>query len=325
MSTVKIPILKSPEAFVAKYMANKIGFNIRTSDAIYDDKNNTYRVKLKAIIPSLVKLGNKASKTFVYTFDDIGEAVVKYEDYDFDFISKPKASELDVSLLKEFDSITSEIQKIILDYGKDSWSKLTNVRYWMNPIKSIIVRCLKEGDFYAGQNVSPKYIRYFSFLESAGWIKYEGGSNPHVSVTNKLTMLDETMSTDNNKRDVAEIADKVIGDLCSKYYYEIRDELRIFGLDIYVTTTKAYYADAVREGKAIPMSQHRLWLKYRSYNYKPRPPAHKEYTFSNAVSELVSNNFLKRTKDEQSLIANKTLLDLLLPYHKKLAENVIEI
>ncbi|MEX0640914.1 MAG: hypothetical protein WEB28_02920 [Nitrosopumilaceae archaeon] len=325
MASLKIPVLKSPEAFVTKYVSNKIGFNIRASKAIYDDKTDTYTINLKAIIPSMVKLGDKSSKTFVYTFENIGKAVVKYEDYDFDFVSKPIAPELDFSLLRNFDKLTAEIQKIILDYGKYSWGKLTNVKYWMGPIRSIIVRCLKEEEFYADQNVSPRYIRYFAFLDSAGWIKYQRGSHPFISKTNKLTMLYETLSTDHGNADVGQVADSVIGNLCSEHYYEIRDELRLFGLDIYVTTTRAYYADAVREGKPIPMSQHRLWLKYRSYNYKPRPSVHKEYTFSNAVTELVSNNFLKRTKDEKFITANNELLELLLPYHDELARNVIEI
>lgn len=322
--SIKIPMLKTPEAFVMKYVASKIGFNVRPSKTVYNEKNDTYIVTLEAIIPSLVKLDGDATKTFVYTFENVAEAIVQGDKYDYDFIKRPKAPDLDISLMKKFDNLTEGLQKEILEFGEESWGKLTDVRYWLNPIRGIIVRCLTKGDFKVEKS-SPKYKQYFEFLHNAGWVRYERGLKPRVMPSNRLLELHKQYASANRMLDVSKIVDIVTGNLYAKHFYEIRDELRIFGPDKYVTINKSYYADAVREGEAIPMSQYRLWLKYKSYNYKPRPPTHKEFTFPNAVEELVSNKFLKYYKSEDYVTANPDLLERTLPYHDELAKTVIEI
>lgn len=317
-------MLKTPESFVMKYVANKIGFNVRPSKTEYNEKNNTYIVTLEAIIPSLVKLNGDATKTFVYTFENVAEAIVKGDKYDFDFIKRPKAPELDISLMRKFDNLTEGLQKEILEFGEGSWGKLTDIRYWLNPLRSIIIRCLTKGDFKV-EKASPKYKQYFEFLHYAGWVRYEHGMKSRVMPSNKLLAYHEQYVSESKMFEVSKIADKVIGNLYAKHFYKIRDELRIFGPDKYVTINKSYYADAVREGEPIPMSQYRLWLKYKSYNYNPRPATHKEFTFPNAVDELVSNKFLQYYKNEDYVTANPQLLEKTMPYHDELAKTVIEI
>ena len=169
------------------------------------------------------------------------------------------------------------------------------------------------------------YKQYFEFLDSAGWIQYTKGAKPKVKAQNKLKTLHQNSIKNIQFDDMGDVADQVIGSLYAHHFEAIRDELRIFGPDVYVTATKAYYADAVREGISIPMTRYRLWLKYRSYNYHPRPNTHREYSFPNVVSELVHNKFLQFSHDENYVVANSELLERVLPYHEKLSKLVVEI
>ena len=324
MSKIKIPMLKTPESFAMKYVASKIGFNVRPSKTTYDPKNDSFTVTLKAIVPSLVKLNENESKTFVYTFEDVAKAVIKNDKYDFDFIEKPKAPELDLELIKKFDKLTSDLQNEILVFGEKTWGTLTSVKYWLNPLRGIIIRTLSKNEFDV-ENATPRYKQYFEFLDSAGWINYIKSSKPKIKITNKLKALHHLSVSDTRFNDVSSVSDLVIGSLYAHHFNEIRDELRIFGPDVYVTATKAYYADAVREGQSIPMSQYRLWLKYRSYNYHPRPNTNKEYSFPTVVSELVHSKFLQFSDDEKYITANPELLKKVLPHREKLSKLVIEI
>ncbi len=326
LKSVNIQLQKTPESFVRNYISTKIGFNIRLGNTQKND-DGTWTIKLKAIVPSFVKLDNDRSKTFVYVFHDVGEAKVRYdaEDYDFDFVEKPKAPELDMILMKKIDTLTADVQQEILDYGKFAWGNLSAVKHWMGTIHNIILRCLKD-DSFPSDNVPMKYQRYFEFLRSGKWIRIEGGDKPKVVADNKLKKLHEVLLHEEKvKHDLNSITDAVIGHLFAQHYVQIRDELNIRQLTGYVTTTKAYYADAVRAGKAIPMSENTLLTKFRTYNYSPKPSTFKGFNFPSTVAELVGNNFLKYSRhDEHIVTANPELLQILLPYQATLEQIVID-
>lgn len=317
---------KTPESFVRKYISHKIGFNIRLGET-KQNKDGTWTISLKAVIPSFVKLNNSASKTFVYTFENIAYATVKYEDYDFDFIEKPRVPDLDLALVKKIDELTTNVQKVILDYGKFKWGKLTAIRYWFGTIHSIIVRCLNEDGFYI-PSTPEKFVRYFNFLKSIGWIDSESHNERKTWVTssNKLSKLhEELLKNPAIGDDANSVADVLVGHIYAEHFREIRDELRFNPSTIYLTTTKGYYADAVREGRSIPMDYDTLWFRYRTYNYSPKSSTHRQYRFPDIVGELVANDFLRQSKDKDHVTAVPELLQKLLPFQDELAQNVLDI
>jgi hypothetical protein len=325
MKTVSIPVQRTPESFVRKYISNKLGFNIRLGET---KRNNdgTWTITLKAVIPSFVKLNDNASKTFVYTFDNIGSATVKYEDYDFDFVEKPKAPDLDLELIRKIDELTMNVQKVILEYGKFKWGKITAIRYLFGSIHSIIVRSLKEEGFFA-EAVPKKYIRYFNFLQSIDWLNAERqNKKTWITPSNKLSKLHEMLL---NKKlvedDINSVADALIGHIYAEHFSKIRDELRFNLSTIYITTTKGYYADAVREGRSIPMDYDTLWFRFRTYNYKSQSNTHRLYRFPDVVGELVANDFLRFSKDKNHVVAVPELLQRLLPFKPELTQNVMDI
>ncbi len=323
MNSVSIPLQKTPRTFVKKYVSTRMGFNVRIGNVV-ENKNGTWTVSLNAVIPSFVKLNDAPSRTFSYVFDNVGKAIVKYDDYDFDFVETPKAKDMDLVLMKKIDLLTLKVQQEILDYGKFKWGKLSSIRHWMGSIHGIISRCIRETSF-PSDNVSKKYTEYFEFLRSNNWIRIEGRNSPQIVASNDLTKLHEILLNDNLvKDDPFSISDAIIGHIFAKHYVQIRDELKIRAPASYVTTTKAYYADAVREGRAIPMDQNTLLSKFRTYHYTAKSPTYKGFRFPDIVSELVTNNFFSYTKDQKSIIAVNELLDRLLPYQEELAQNVME-
>jgi len=325
MKSITLPIHRSPENFVRRYLANRIGNNIRV-DKTRQNKNGTWTVSLKAIVPSYVKLKNNSFKTFVYVFDDVSSATVKYEKYDYDFIDKPKAVDLDLVLMRKLDKLTANIQQEILDYGKFSWGKLSAVKYWLGSLHGIIIRCLKENNFHKSR-FTDRYDRYFDFLKSAGWINYEGDEKTQIVASNNLLKLHELLISKNQipENDLDSLAEAVISSIYAKNFVQIRDELKIHAITSYVAITKAYYADAVREGQPIPMKMQSLWLNYRTYNYGPKSSTFKHFRFPRTVAELGSNNFLNVMNEGSHITAVPELFERLLPYQAELAQNVIDI
>ncbi len=326
LETVHIQMQKTPEAFVRKYISTKIGFNIRLGHTTKND-DGTWTIQLKAVVPSYVKLENERSKTFAYVFHDVGEAIVKYDEkeYDYDFVLKPKATELDLILMKKIDKLTTDVQQEILNYGRYSWGNLSKVKWWLGTVHKIILRCLKDESFPSDE-LPERYQRYFELLRANKWIRIESGNKPKVIADNKLKKLEQELLSENKvKHDLNSVTDALVGILFAEHYVQLRDEFKIPQLTSYVTTTKAYYADAVREGRAIHMSESTLLNKFRTYNYSPKPSTFKGFNFPDTVAELVSNRFLKYSKDDERFItANPELLELLLPYQSTLAQIVID-
>lgn len=89
MKSVTIPLQKTPQIFVKKYLSTRIGFNIQVGK-IVKNENKTWTVSLNAVIPSFVKSNGTSLKTFRCIFDNIGEAIVKYDNYDYGFVKIPK-------------------------------------------------------------------------------------------------------------------------------------------------------------------------------------------------------------------------------------------
>ncbi|MDE2588457.1 MAG: hypothetical protein KGL95_02170, partial [Patescibacteria group bacterium] len=156
--------------------------------------------------------------------------------------------------------------------------------------------------------------------------EYDKGHKDHVSAGNKLTKLYEEVVKRENSDDMNLTAEVLLGHLFASHYTEIRDDLNIRAPSIYVTTTKAYYADAVREGKPIRMNQETLWFKYRTYSYNPKSATHRSYRFPKTVDELISHDMLRHAvHDSNDIVATPDLLKRLMPYQEELAKNVIEI
>ena len=324
MRSVSTPLEKSARIFVKKYLATRIGFNVMVGNVI-ENKNKTWTVSLNAVIPSFVKLNDAPSKTFSYIFDNVGQAVLKYDDHNYNFIKTPNAKDIDLILMKKIDILTSQVQQEILDYGKFRWGKLSSVRYWMGSIHGIVSRCLRESSF-SSDGVPKKYTKYFEFLRSNNWIRIEGRNSPQIVASDNLVKLHESLLNDCLvKDDVFSITDAVIGHIFAKHYIQIRDELKICAPSSYVTAIKAYYVDAVREGRAIPIDQNTLFSKFRTCHYSTKSHTYKEFRFPDIVSELVSNDFFNYTKDHKSIIAVNALLGRLLPYQKELAQNQMNV
>lgn len=320
MKSITIPVQKSPENFVRNYLVHRMGNNI-TIGKTTKNSDGTWTISLKATVPSYVKLRDNKSKTFVYVFDNIGKAIVKYDDYDYDFVDKPVAPDIDLVLIKKIEKLTESIQAEILDHGKYSWGKLPSIKFWLGSIHNIILRCLQENNFRADK-FDKRYQRYYGFLESNKWIRHEDDERTQIIATNKLTKMHEKLVTEGGiKDDLNSVAETILGIIYSKNYYEIRDDLKIRGIGSHITTTKAYYADAVREGKPIPMTRESLWLNYRTYNYSPKPSRFKYFTFPKTIAELVTIGIFRQSDDHKYISADPELLEKLLPYQTQLAQN----
>ena len=216
--------------------------------------------------------------------------------------------------------LTEDIQNENLDYGKFQWGKLTSIKFWLGPILNILIRSLDES-VYSFNKIDDKYVKYYTLLQNNKWINVEGRNKVEISAGNKLVKMYQTLITDGGiKNDITSIAE-VLGHVYSKNYKEIRDDLNVRGIAAHVTTTKAYYADAVREGSSIQMSRESLWNNYRTYNYTHKPPQFKVFSFPRTVAELVSIGILNTSDDRKYVSAAPELLERLLPFQSQLAQN----
>jgi len=312
VSIVRMNELLTPESVAMKYICKRLGLNIRPEKAVHDEKEGTWVVPLRALVPSRVTQREGTSKTFVYAF---GVGTLKLDE-NLRVIEKMGAQELEDKILSQWNDLNDVIQKEILRYAKESWGKLTFVRIFLRPIYTLVIALLDRKQLKSSE-VGPDSQKWLDLLRATGYV--EPVKEDTFKTTNLLTGLSEECYRKGIVRSNFDVADVVAGHLFASEYEQLRDEFRIHAPSVYVDTAKLYYVDAVNFKEIVPIQERELFLKYRQMGNRPayEEMTKRGFSFATAVSELVSVGLLRRHEEE--ILGNQALFDHLVQFRDRIA------
>lgn len=315
--------LSTPEAFVMNRLADSIGLNIRPQKAIFDDVKRIYTVPLKGMIPSQVTNRDKALKTFLYQFEDLGEFQLKRDGDTFIVIDFPRAPEIDEKLHNKWYDLTTELEQEILKVGVSIWGELTYVKMLLRPMYSIILNTLaNEKISLSDIHRDKSYLNHVRFLESQKYLEFDQDAESYRP-SNLLIGLSQNYYTSLNEGSSFHIASKIVGGIFATHYRQIKTELHAHSPSVYVDTSMAYYLDAIRSGESIQMTKEQLWRKYRMIGHK-RTTQEVSRGYTTVISEIILGKLLNRNEDGY-IFANESVFSKLQPLGDKLIEQLAEI
>lgn len=320
MTTIEVAELDSVEASVMNYIIYNLGVNIVPRKAEFDSKERVWNVPLDAVVPNRVSRKDGRTRTFMYNFDNIG--LVKLEQREgnvFGISAATKASQIDEMITKQFSDLTAEIEQEILVAGESSWGKLRWVSTWMGPLYSIVTNVLVRGEVPIQYIQEKGYNRWADLLIEEGFVV--SGEAKSLSVTNKLTKLQERLFDSHKANTDFDVAQSVVGLVFSKKYSTIKNEMRIYPPTAYVDATKVYYADAIQYGEIIPINEEELRKKYVRIGMR-QVLSYADFSFMTLVSELVSAKLLKREHDD--ILGVPEVFKNVIELKEKLMANVTE-
>jgi hypothetical protein len=322
MGHIVIRELDTPEAAVMKYIARNIGLNVRAGDASFNSMTGEWSVPLRALVPSRVKIGDFDYKTFIYKFENLGNAIVKKENNKFKILEFPKAAEIDDSLRLQFSDLTAKMEKKLLEVGEDRWGQLSLIAVFLRPLYKIINTLLTDGSVHKSLIEKNNQLDYLNLLLNQEFAEYDKNflNDMIVKPSNLLTRLNQKVLQETNRYDPNHVAQEVVGIVFSREYERIHVEMKNRVPSVYVDTTKAYYLNAVRIGIPIAMSTTQLLSKYKMFEHSTR----KSYDFNTVVGELVTVKMLSKDENE-NILANKEVFEQVLPLRKEILEVATEV
>jgi len=323
MGQITLNELETPEACVMKYIVRKIGLNIRIGSPNFNTSTNEWLIPLKALVPSILKLGDSDYKTFIYRFEDLGNATVVKEDNHYKLIDFPKAHDIDDKLLIQFSDLTSKMEKKLLKIGEPKWGRLTLIQVFLRPLYNIINTLLSEGSMSTNMIEENKQKEYLDLLVKQDIVKLssvERANERSILPSNLLTKIHENMMHISRRLDTNIVAEEIVGMIFSREYDYIHDSMNNRAPSIYIDTTKAYYLNAVRIGSPIPMSTTQLLSKYKIFGRSQR----KRLNFNTIVGELVSESMLSKDNND-NITADDDVFREVLPLRDEMMNIAVEV
>jgi hypothetical protein len=320
MGQIIVKELDTPEAAIMKYIARNVGLNIRAGRSTHDKYTDEWTIPLKALVPSRVRLSDTEYKTFVYRFEELGNAIVKKDGGKFKIIEFPRALEIDNSLRLQFSDITEKLERKLLEVGEKSWGHLSLIEVFLRPLYKIINTLLADGSIHRSILEKSSHTDYLNLLINQEFAEYDANNNMIIRPTNLLTKMNENNTRQTKRTDPNYVAQEVVGMVFSKEYEYIHETMKNRVPSVYVDTTKAYYLNAVRIGSPIPMSTSQLLSKYRMFEQSTR----KVHDFNTVIGELVTVDLLAKDSYD-NIIANTKVFDQVLPLRKEILEIAVEL
>jgi len=318
LGSIFVNELDTPEAFVIKHIARKIGLNIRVGKAIFNHETKEWSVPLKAIVPTILQLNDFQNRTFTYRFENIGDAIV-VKDKEFQLIDFPKSDDIEENLKIQFEDITQKIESKLLKVGKQKWGRLSLVKVFLRPLYNIINAIIKDGYMPFSIIKENRQEEYFNLLKRQDFVEFDPNDDHFIRPTNILTGLHKEITIKDNRFDTNLLAEEVVGIVFSNEYRFIHSKMKNRTPSVYVDTTKTYYLNAVRIGAPITMDTNQLLSKFKIFSHSRRT----SYNFNTIISELVSAKLLSKDSQE-NVTADKEVFQELLPLRKEILEIAIE-
>jgi len=275
--------VKTPRTVASDYLLKRLGLNFRPGDPRLDSER-MWHVPLLALIPASPDLIPRRIDQLFYRFESFGEVVLNPA---LDIVSAPTSAELNADFRMELVRLFSKIEHMIVEFGSDKWGRIPLVRSFLNPLNSIVSQALSLPSISVTQLGQQGYTFYAEVLRRAGFIE-EAERPGYLRKSNDLVTIADRCKMQKGPFYMDETAIEVTSIICSKFYEDIRDHVRL--LPSYVDTTVAYYAKAVRLQKLVQMSI--AELEY-AYNVLGRREQDEKTTFYGKVSDLVTAGFLR--------------------------------
>ena len=225
MGSIHVAELDTPESFVIKHIARKIGLNVRVGKAVYNDDTKEWRVPLKAIVPSILKLDDNQYRTFTYRFENLGEAVV-FKEKGFQLVDFPKADSIEDNLKIQFGDMTQKIESKLLQVGKQRWGRLSLVKVFLRPLYSIIYTILKDKQMDYSLIHDNKHEQYLRLLIDQEFLEINPYNKNLIRPTNILTGLVNAVTEREKHYDVQSSVEEIVGIVFANAYKFIHDTMK---------------------------------------------------------------------------------------------------
>lgn len=275
--------IKTPRGIATDYLLKRLGLNFRAGDPSFDNEG-MWHIPLLALIPASPDLVPRRGDQLFYRFETFGEVVL---DSKLKVLSAPSPTELNASFQMEIARLFSKIEQMIVKFGNDKWGRIPLIRSWLNPLNAIISQALSLPSISLNQLEQRGYMFYADLLKRASFIE-EAERPGYLRKSNELVMIADRCQKEKGSLYMDETVSEVTSIICSKFYDDIKDRVRL--LQTYVDTTVAYYAKAVRLQRLIPMSISELEF---AYNVLGRKQQDERSTFYGKVADLVTAGFLQ--------------------------------
>ncbi len=251
--TITVPERKTLRSSTAKYLANRIGFNVKPDEPYFVENDNLWIVKCKAYLTNYVTNLNQEGKQFTYTFENIGQFVYAVEGEKLRLLSKPLKTEIDKEITDRYVNLSKEIEKQLLISGSNSWGKLTLVRHFLSPLYNMVSELLNRGYLSFNEITSEQNYKFFRLLLHAGYISMQSDAEDIFIKSNKLIRLSESQ-IDSSSNLYGQV-ENVVGVVFGNYYDTIKYDIGIRPPSSYVDYAKSYYFDALRYGDLIKLDE----------------------------------------------------------------------
>jgi hypothetical protein len=277
--------IRTPRTVATDYVLSRLGLNFRAAEPRLE-KNGMWHVPLKALVPASPDIVPRRQDQLYYRFESFGEIVM---DLDLKLIEVPRKAILSERFQAELSTLFAKIEKTILEYGSHKWGRIPFIRSFLNPLNAIISQALSLPNISLVKLEQQDYVVYADFLRRAGFLEDSRDSPAHLRKTNQLVAIaDKYLKERGFSYYLDDTAIEVTSIIFSQFYPEIRDRIRF--VSTYVDTTVAYYVQAVRLKKLVPMTVGDL--EY-AYNVLGRRVQDEKVTFYGKVADLVTAGFLK--------------------------------
>ncbi|MGI0006614.1 MAG: hypothetical protein ACREAR_01300, partial [Nitrosotalea sp.] len=173
MPSIQVEELSTPEAYVMRRIVQDVGLNIRPEKAIFDERTRIWTVPLKALVPSQIMSSDKQTiRTFLYRFENIGNAKLQKDGDYYKFVEFPKVSDIDNSLHLQWYDLTEKVEQEILKVGESIWGELVYVQMLLRPMYTIIGETITNNKFPVLEVKSnPQQLKHLEFLKSKGYVE----------------------------------------------------------------------------------------------------------------------------------------------------------
>ncbi len=204
-------------------------------------------------------------------------------------VEAPTSTELNDMFQAELSRLFVKIERMIIDYGTDKWGRIPLIRSFLNPLNAIVSQALSLPSISLSQLEQQDYIFYAELLRRAGFLEESTERPDSLRKTNQLVAIAQKYRKEKGLAFyLDETAIDVTSIICSKFYPEVRERVRL--LQSYVDTTVAYYVKAAKLKRLEPMTVGEL--EY-SYNVLGRREQDTRVTFYGKVADLVTAGFLQ--------------------------------
>jgi len=319
MSTIiSLPEKESLKSQATKYLVEKIGYNIRPNEPQYFEEENQWVVECRATISNYISNIGSEGKQFIYNFDNVAKLIFQDVDGDFRIIKRPKKSDIERTIYEKYLTLTHRIERELLIAGRNSWGKLTLVKYFLSPLYSMITNLFDKGHISIDEITTGQNYKFFRLLLSEGYIIVDPDNENIFVSSNKLTNFLEDQYAEYENTSLFSATENAVGIIFGNNYNTIKYDFGIRPPSSYVDYTKTYYFDALRYGELIHVDEDDIRHSLENFNII----VNDKLNFQKSLVELSNTDLINKT--DKYYYGDDAIFSQLYTFREGLLEGIAE-